>query len=42
MLLLIGSLIKSGIASLHGALEGFFPCVNADVIKQIVPLGENL
>jgi hypothetical protein len=40
VLFLICSLIKYRIAPLHRASEGFFPCVNAQMIKQIVPFWE--
>ena len=42
VLLLIRYLIKLDKAAVHGAEEGALPCVDPQMVKQVVPLPENL
>lgn len=40
VLFLVCGLVEDGFAALHGALEGLLPCVDAEVVEQVVPFGE--
>ena len=42
VLFLVCGLVEDGFAALHGALEGLLPCVNAEVVEQIVPFWKQL
>ena len=42
VLLLVRYLIESEMASVDGALIGSFPCVNAQVVEEVMPFPEDL
>lgn len=41
VLLLVGGLVECRIAALHRTFKWFLASVNADVVEQIVPFGED-